>query len=67
MDFDNEVVRRKSEKENGYDSILTPHPTSYNTSGSDEIGAGRPIGGTNGDNTVNEQKQEYDINYRESK
>ena len=60
MDFDNEVVRRKSEKENGYDLILTPHPTSYNTSGSDEIGAGRPMGGTNEDNDVNEKKQEYD-------
>lgn len=67
MDFDNEVVRRKSEKENGYDLILTPHPTSYNTSGSDEIGAGRPMGGTNEDNDVNEEKQEYDKNYRESK
>lgn len=67
MDFDNEVVRRKSEKGNGYDLILTPHPTSYNTSGSDEIGAGRPMGGTNGDNDVNEEKQEYDKNYRESK
>lgn len=67
MDFDNEVVRRKSEKENGYDLILTPHPTSYNTSGSDEIGAGRPMGGTNEDNDVNEKKQEYDKNYRESK
>lgn len=67
MDFDNEVVRRKSEKENGYDLILTPHPTSYNTSGSDEIGAGRPMGGTNEGNDVNEKKQEYDNNYRESK
>lgn len=67
MDFDNEVVRRKSEKENGYDLILTPHPTSYNTSGSDEIGAGRPMGGTNDGNDVNEKKQEYDKNYRESK
>ena len=67
MDFDNEVVRRKSEKENGYDLRLTPHPTSYNTSGSDEIGAGRPMGGTNEDNDVNEKKQEYDKNYRESK
>ena len=67
MDFDNEVVRRKSEKENGYDLILTPHPTSYNTSGSDEIGAGRPMGGTNEGNDVNEKKQEYDKNYRESK
>ena len=67
MDFDNEVVRRKSEKENGYDLILTPHPTSYNTSGSDEIGAGRPMGGTNEGNDVNEKKQEYDKNYLESK
>lgn len=67
MDFDNEVVRRKSEKKNGYDLILTPHPTSYNTSGSDEIGAGRPMGGTNEGNDVNEKKQEYDKNYRESK
>lgn len=67
MDFDNEVVRRKSEKENGYDLILTPHPTSYNTSGSDEIGAGRPMGGTNEGNDLNEKKQEYDKNYRESK
>lgn len=59
MNYKEEIARRKSEKENGVEEILTPHSTSYNSSG-DTSNGGRPIGSTTGDNEVNESKQEYD-------
>lgn len=58
-----EVNKRKYEQELGYEDILTPHPTSYNSSGDEENSSGRPSGTTNDGNEVNEKKQEYDQNY----
>ena len=67
MDFQDEVDKRKSEKNKGVDEIFTPHPTSYNSSGDETSDGGRPNGSTEGDNSVNEKKQEYDKNYQNSK
>lgn len=65
LNFNDELDRRKKEKDEGIDEIFTPHKTSYNSSGSKSDG-GRPSGSTSGENEVNEQKQEYDQNYNES-
>lgn len=67
MDFDDELERRKIEQENKIDKILIPHATSYNSSGSNSDSAsGRPSGSTEGDNEINEKKQEYDVEYTNS-
>lgn len=58
-----EVNKRKQEQELGYEDILTPHPTSYNSSGDEENSGGRPSGTTNDGNEVDEIKMEYDENY----
>ena len=62
IDIRNEVERRKEEKALGYEDILSPHPTSYNSSGdstTDDKG-GRPLG------TDDLEKQEYDKSYTEN-
>ena len=61
-----EVERRKEEKELGYEDVFTPHSTSYNSSGDENSKAGRPSGTTNGDNGIDDQKQEYDEDYTEN-
>jgi hypothetical protein len=66
MNFKDEMERRKQEKAMGYEDIFTPHPTSYNSSGSSDSTVGRPTGSTSGDNSINESKQEYDSNYNTS-
>lgn len=58
-----EVEKRKAEKELGYEDILTPHPTSYNSAGDSDSNVGRPSGTTNEGNEVDEQKVQYDENY----
>lgn len=58
MDYNDEVERRKSEKENGIDDVFTPHATSYNSSGNNE--GGRPPG------SDDDSKQEYDVDYNNS-
>lgn len=63
VDVHDEVGRRKKEKELGYEDILTPHPTSYNSAGDAEGGAGRPQGTTNDGNMVDDKQMEYDENY----
>lgn len=63
IDFNNELERRRSEKEIGVDDVFTPHPTSYNSSGdnsSEDDKGGRPSG------SDNEKKQEYDTEYNNS-
>lgn len=66
MDFNDEMERRNIEKEHGIDEIFTPHPTSYNSPGDASAINGRPSGSTNGDNEVDEKKQEYDKNRTQS-
>lgn len=63
IDVKDEVEKRKKEKELGYEDILTPHPTSYNSAGDSEDDVGRPSGTTNDGNDVDEKKMEYDTNY----
>ena len=63
IDVKDEVEKRKSEKENNYEDILSVHPTSYNSSGNEDSTGGRPSGTTNDGNEVDEIKQEYDENY----
>lgn len=63
IDFNNELERRRSEKDKGVDGVFTPHPTSYNSSGDNSsIGneSGRPPG------SDNDKKQEYDTEYNNS-
>ena len=66
IDVEDEIAKRKEEKELGYDEILTPHSTSYNSSGNDSE-VGRPSGTTNDGNEVNDSKQEYDENYNQTR
>lgn len=63
MDVRDEIEKRKSEKELGYEDILSVHPTSYNSAGDESSTNGRPSGTTNDGNEVDEEKQEYDENY----
>lgn len=58
-----EIEKRKSEKELGYEETLSVHPTSYNSAGDASSTNGRPPGTTNDGNEVDEEKQEYDENY----
>lgn len=67
MDFQDEVEKRRTEKEKGVDDVFTPHPTSYNSSGAESGENGRPTGATEGNNDVDEKKQDYDQNYQQSK
>lgn len=77
INFNDEMEKRKTEVEQGYDKILLPHPTSYNTSGTqvtsnnegadDDSTGGRPKGSTEDGHETNEKKQEYDENYQQSK
>lgn len=67
MDFQDEVEKRRTEKEKGVDDVFTPHPTSYNSSGDESGENGRPKGATEGNNDVDEKKQDYDQNYQQSK
>lgn len=67
MDFQDEVEKRRTEKEKGVDDVFTPHPTSYNSSGDESDENGRPKGATEGNNDVDEKKQDYDQNYQQSK
>lgn len=67
MDFQDEVEKRRTEKEKGVDDVFTPHPTSYNSSGDESDKNGRPKGATEGNNYVDEKKQDYDQNYQQSK
>lgn len=66
-DFDDELERRKDEKEKGVEDVFYPHATSYNSSGNTSKAVGRELGTTNNGNEVDEQKIEYDQNYRQSK
>lgn len=66
MDFQDEVEKRKAEKDKGVDEIFTPHPTSYNSPGDETSDGGRPKGSTESNNAVDEKKQEYDENYQNS-
>ncbi len=66
MDYKEEISRREYEKENGIDDVLSPHATSFNSSGNSE-NIGRPSGSTENGNEVNDKKMEYDKNYQESK
>lgn len=66
MDYKEEADRRKNEKKYGIDDILSPHATSFNSSGNLE-NVGRPSGSTAKGNEINDQKVEYDKNYQESK
>lgn len=61
IDIRDEVERRKQEKELGYEEILSPHPTSYNSSGDSENSSGRPSG------SDNDAKQEYDSDYNQTR
>lgn len=61
IDVRDEVERRKQEKELGYEEILTVHPTSYNSSGNTDNTGGRPK------DSINMQKQDYDIDYNLTK
>lgn len=57
-DVKEEIERRKFEKDNNYDEILSPHPTAYNSAGNDDnSSSGRPP------NSEDKSKQEYDKNY----
>lgn len=80
INVDDEIERRKHERNNGIEEILIPHPTSYNSSGNEAINTtnattsssttkkrGRPKGSTNSGNVVDEKKQVYDENYQNSK
>lgn len=68
IDVRDEIERRKDEKELGYEDILTPHSTSYNSSGnSDDNSGGRPSGSTNKGNDVNDEKMEYDKDYNQTR
>lgn len=74
INVDDEIERRKHEKNDGIDEILIPHATSYNSSGnttntttSTTKKVGRPKGSTNSGNAVNEKKQAYDETYELSK
>ena len=66
LNFNNELERRRAEKDKGIDEIFTPHPTSYNSSGDISNNIGRPDGSTDSGNDVDERKMEYDKNYTES-
>lgn len=66
LNFDDELERRKREKDDGIDEIFTPHPTSYNSSGDVSNDVGRPKGNTINGNDIDESKQEYDKEYTES-
>ena len=64
IDVKDEVEKRKSEKELGFEETFSVHPTSYNSSGdsteSDNKG-GRPSG------SDDESKQEYDSDYNQTR
>ena len=66
MDYKEEINRRENEKKSGVDEILSPHATSFNSSGNLE-NVGRPSGSTAKGNEINDKKVEYDKNYQESK
>ena len=57
IDIRDEVDKRKKEQDLGYEDILTPHPTSYNSAGNPDDTGGRPS------ESDNIKKQEYDENY----
>lgn len=64
LDVRDEIEKRKSEKELGFEEVLSVHPTSYNSAGdstdSDNTG-GRPNG------SDDELKQEYDSDYNQTR
>ena len=62
--FEDELEKRKDEINNGSYKYMSPHATSYNSSGSES--SGRPLGSTTNGNDVDEQKQDYDQNYQQS-
>ena len=66
FNFDDEYARRMNEIEKGIDIDFVPHKTSYNSSGDSASDGGRPLGSTENGNEVNDQKQEYDMNRKES-
>lgn len=61
INVNDELDRRKTEKELGYDEIFTVHPTSYNSAGDSENAGGRPSG------SDDLQKQEYDSGYNQTR
>lgn len=68
IDYEDELERRRYEKESGVEDVLTPHSTSYNSAGDNSTNdkGGRPKGLEN-DKSTNLKKQEYDENYNQSK
>lgn len=67
IDVRDEVNKRKQEKDMGYEDVLSVHSTSYNSSGNDGDDAGRPTGTTEDGNDINEEQQEYDKDYNETR
>jgi hypothetical protein len=66
LDVNDEAIKRKSEKENGFDKIFTPRATSYNSKGSDDKNnpdndAGRP------DSEEETDKTKYDDEYNKTR
>lgn len=65
LDLNDELAKRKSEKENGLEKIFTPRATSYNSNGSDTINTdnngGRPA------DSDNQDKQDYDTEYNKNR
>ena len=61
IDVRDEIEKRKTEKDLGYEEILSVHATSYNTSGDADSSGGRPSG------TDDLEKQEYDSDYNQTR
>lgn len=64
LDVRDEIEKRKSEKELGYEETLSVHPTSYNSAGDSndrDNRGGRPSG------SDDEHKQEYDSDYNQTR
>ena len=63
LDLNDELAKRKAEKENGLDKIFTPRATSYNSNGSDTTknDVGRPA------DSDNQDKQDYDTEYNKNR
>ena len=64
IDIEDEIERRKSENDEGYDSVFSAHASQYTSSGSDSENnsPGRP----QGENVLDEDKQAYDETYNEN-
>lgn len=62
LDINDEVIKRKAEKEKGYEDVFTPRATSFNSNGlENNNGSGRPKSEETND------KQNYDENYNKTR